>query len=252
MRSWLCCLWLVLGHWYALWAHKHTCHGSYLQSEWRIRPGKQYRSRQDKSRHMLTLTWKIYFSFRTKCIPMQCYFVFLHPYRLNTFSLTRQGLWPAMSCSLRSALLLVSPMGTFCFFCHIPYLPPLHPLPLPPLSPSLNAECASQYIWRFSLLAPLLISNCISASVNKNYKLKAFGRKGTLLSLLQAFVHRLSCWRWLKTVCNIFSTMSWFKNMSNAQYPLDSPCEFTFTLGSSSIFYCICHFFFSKYILISF
>lgn len=109
MRSCLCCLWLVLGHWYALWTHKHTCHGSYLQSEWRIRPGKQNRS-------TLTLSWELYFSYRTKYLDMKFYHVFLYPYRLNTFSLTRRGLWPAMSCSSRSAPLPVSLMGTSFFF----------------------------------------------------------------------------------------------------------------------------------------
>lgn len=52
----------------------------------------------------------------------------------------------------------------------ISLLPPLHPLPLPPPSPSLNAECASQYSWRLSLLPCLLISSCISAPLNINYK----------------------------------------------------------------------------------
>lgn len=214
MRSCLCCLWLVLGHWYALWTHKHTCHGSYLQSEWRIRPGKQNRS-------TLTLSWEFYFSYRSTYLDMKFYHVFLYPYRLNTFSLTRRGLWPAMSCSSRSAPLPVSLMGTSCFlFSHI--LPsPFASSTLPHLSPSLNAECASQYIWRFSLLALLIISNCISASLNTNYTLKVFGRKG--ISPLQAFVHvevTENC------VQNIFVlTISWFKNIKvgfeYVYYPLD-------------------------------
>lgn len=102
--------------------------------------------------------------------------------RWNTFSLTRRGPSPATWCSLRSAPLLVSPMGSlhfsFSLFYSLPVpappctRPPTFPASLHPLS-SLSpiVKCRKCITVHLVFLLPrLLINSCARAPLNIHYK----------------------------------------------------------------------------------